>query len=160
MCFRKKKDLVLKPGYYYIGDIYYAVANKPYCKKWAEKVISKFNRKNEQPEKLKKIKCQGITLYAFSPKGNLSLYSKRKVIREIILETKTICILNITKYGKNKLFPFSILGIENFPNSGFVYLEQDTIIIEEENGNIIIGDYTIKEKKKRRTRRKKKDENN
>ncbi len=160
MCFRKKREIILKPGYYYIGDIYYALTGKSNSKKWEEKVIAKFYKKNKQIEKLKKIKCQGVKLYAFSPKENLLLYSKRTVIKEIVLETKVICILNLTKYGKNKLFPFSILSTENFPNSGFVYLEQNTSIAEKENGDIIIGNYIIKEKSKRRTRRKKKDEDN
>ncbi|HOF43160.1 MAG TPA: hypothetical protein PLE44_01020 [Bacilli bacterium] len=160
MCFRKKKEIILESGYYYIGDLYYTITGKPASKKWEEKLLKKFYKKNRQLAKLKKIKCQGIKLYAFSPNNNLLLYSKKEVINEIVLETKVICILNLTKYGKHKLFPFSSLSTENFPNSGFIYLNEDTTITEKENGDIIIGNYSIKEKTKRRTRRKKKNEIN
>ena len=140
MCFRKKKEIILESGYYYIGDLYYTITGKPASKKWEEKLLKKFYKKNRQLSKLKKIKCQGIN--------------------EIVLETKVICILNLTKYGKHKLFPFSSLSTENFPNSGFIYLNEDTTITEKENGDIIIGNYSIKGKTKRRTRRKKKNEIN
>jgi hypothetical protein len=160
MCFRKKKEIILKSGYYYIGDLYYAITGKRDSKKWEEKLLKKIYKKNKQLAKLTKIKCRGIKLYAFSPNNNLLLYSKKEVINEIVLETKVICILNLTKYGKNKLFPFSTLSTENFPNSGFIYLNKDTTIAEKENGDIIIDNYAIKEKTKRRTRRKKKNEGN
>ena len=42
MCFRKKKEIILESGYYYIGDLYYTITGKPASKKLEEKLLKKF----------------------------------------------------------------------------------------------------------------------